>query len=259
MEKRNRRPDRSGGKMSIYVPTDEDRKAYEGLEIVILTPVGSYEVHAKFAKCVANLIAYSWMHGLKVYQMGITERMVVDWARNDLARQASEQTNEYTGNKFSHFLWLDDDHVFNPDLACYLARLADLDMVSALYFGRTQHLPVAYVKDDSGDKYKHYPLIEAPRALAEVDAVGFGALLMRRDVFDRVPEPWFTLDWHAGEDIAFCVRAKEHGVKVWLDGSYALGHIGPPQIVTEATYKQYLIDHAEEFKDRIKVPLGSAA
>ena len=242
--------------MALYTPTEQDRKRYAGVEIVILTPVGGYQVSAKFAKCAANLVAYSWMHGLKVYQMGITERMVVDWARNDLARQATHgQINEYTGRPFSHFLWLDDDHVFNPDLAVYLARHADLDMVSALYFGRTQHLPVAYVKDYSGDDWKHFPLIEAPSALAEVDAVGFGALLMQRDVFLRVPEPWFTVDWRAGEDIAFCVKAKQHGVKVWLDGSYVLGHIGDPQIVTEATYRKYLEDHAEEFGDRIKVDL----
>ena len=240
----------------MYTPTPEDREKYKNLEIVVLTPCGGYDVAAKFTKCLANMVAYSWMCGLKVYQMGTTERMVIDWARNDLARQAREQVNEYTGNKFTHFLWLDDDHVFNPDLAVYLARHEDLDMISALYYGRTQHLPVAYVKDDSGDEHKHYPLIEAPNGLVQVDAVGFGALLMRRDVFERVPEPWFTLDWRAGEDIAFCVHAKKHGIKVWLDGSYALGHIGPPTIVTTETYKQYLEEHAEDFKDRVKVSLG---
>ena len=117
-------------------------------------------------------------------------------------------------------------------------------------------MPVAYVKDHSGDEHKHYPLIEAPEALAEVDAVGFGALLMRRDVFERVPEPWFTLDWRAGEDIAFCVTAKKHGIQVWLDGSYALGHIGPPNIITTESYKKYLEAHADEFKDRVRVSLG---
>jgi len=74
-----------------------------------------------------------------------------------------------------------------------------------------------------------------------------------------VPEPWFTLDWNAGEDISFCVRAKENGVHVWLDGSYELGHIGPPQIVTRETYKQYLDEHKDEFADRVRVQLGGKA
>ena len=238
----------------FYEPKNKD---YSGYSICILTPVGGYDVSAKFAKSVANMIAYSWMHGLKIYQMGITERMAVQWARNDLARTAKGKIDEYTGKKYTHILWLDDDHVFNPDLALWLVQNGDKDMVSALYYGRTEHLPVAYVKDGSEDKYMHYPLIETPRSLCEVDAVGFGALLMKLDVLNRVPEPWFTLDSNSGEDIAFCVKAKEHGVKIYLDGRYALGHIGPPNIITEKTYKQYLVEHAEEFADKIRVSLGS--
>lgn len=241
--------------MTPYAPTSEEQKRFADLDVVILTPVGSYEVWGKFCKSVANMVAYSWYRGLRVWQMGITERMVVDWARNDLARQALAKVNEYTGKPFTHFLWLDDDHVFNPDLAVCLARHAHLDMVSALYYGRTQHLPVAYVKDHSDDPYKHYPLVEVPPVLAEVHAVGFGALLMRRDVLERVPEPWFTIDARGGEDIVFCTHARRHGVRVWLDGSYRLGHISEPLIVTEATHQAYVASRPE-LADRIKVDLG---
>jgi hypothetical protein len=240
----------------IYRPTAADRAIYADMSVIILTPCKDYEVPARFAKSVANLIAYSWMHGLKVYQMGVTERMVVHWARNELARQAKGHINEYTGERFTHILWLDDDSLFNPDMLVYLARHKDLDVLSALYFGRTQrHLPVVYVKDDSGDKYKHFPLIEVPPNLCEVDAIGFGACLMRMDVLDRMAEPWFSFK-EAGEDIYFCVHAKEQGVRIWCDGSYMLGHIGEQHVVTHATYRQYLADNREEFADRIKVPLG---
>lgn len=224
--------------MNLFIPKHASVK---DKSVCILTPCGGYSVSARFAKSVANMVAYSWMHGLKVYQMGITERMVVDWARNDLAKKAKEHVNEYTGEQFTHLLWLDDDHVFNPDLACRLASY-DLDMVSALYYGRTEPFyPVVYVKDEKGaDEYKHFPLIEVPDSLIEVDAVGFGALLMRRDVFARVPEPWFTVDWRAGEDIAFCLKAKKHGIRIFCDGAYKLGHIAPPSIVTHETYAAHL-------------------
>jgi GT2 family glycosyltransferase len=195
------------------------------------------------------------MHGLPVYQMGCTERMVVHWARNDLAKIAQSKVNEYTGQQFTHILWLDDDHVFNPDMLVYLAR-HNVEMVSALYFGRAgTHLPVAYVKDKSDDPYKHYPLIEPPQTLAEVDAVGFGSLLMRREVLDAFEHPWFDFK-NAGEDITFCVHAKRAGVRVWLDGSYVLGHIGDPSIVTEKTYQQYMRANEEKYADKIKVGLG---
>src|SRR5256885_338774 len=176
----------------IYSPTAEDRKIYADMAVVILTPFGSYDCPARFARSVGNMMAYSWMHGLKIYQWGGAERTVVHWARNQLCRLMREKINEYTGKPFTHILWLDDDHVFNPDLAVYLAKHKDLDVVSALYFGRVgRHLPVAYVKDDTPDKYMHYPIIEVPPTLCQVDAVGLGACLMRADVLERVPEPWF--------------------------------------------------------------------
>jgi len=236
-----------------YQPTKKDKERYKGMSVCVLIPCGSYEMSATFVNCLSNMLVYSWMHGLKIHQVGHTERMVVDWARNDLARRATKKICEYTDEHFTHFLWLDDDHAFSPDLALWLAR-EDKDMVSALYFGRTDpHYPVVYVKDNSGDKYKHFPLLEVPTSLIEVDAVGFGALMMRRDVFKRVPEPWFTVDYKAGEDIAFCVKAKEHGVKVYCDGRYKLGHIGPPPIVTEETYLAAQKNNPDIFNNKVKV------
>jgi hypothetical protein len=240
----------------LYYPSKKDKALYEGFSICILTPCGGYENAVKFTKSVANMISYSWMHGLKIYQMGLTERMVVDWARNDLARKAAAHINEYTGQKFTHLLWLDDDHVFEADLACVLAR-HNLDMVSALYYARVgKTLPVVYVKGD-GDDYKHFPLIVPPNCLFECDAVGFGAMLMRRDVFDRVPEPWFTIDYRSGEDIAFCVSAKKQGIKIHCDGQYKLGHIAVPRVVGHQDYLKYMNENQDEFADKVKVNLGA--
>lgn len=244
------------GVVRFYEPTAADKKRYANMAVVIVTPCKDYEVPFKFTQAVVNLVAYSWLHGLKVYQMGGTQRTVVHWARNELARLARDHVNEYTGEKFTHVLWLDDDHVFNPDMLLWLARNQDKDVVSALYFGRAErNLPVVYVKDEGGDKYKHFALVEVPPDLCEVDAIGFGACLMRRDVLDRVPDPWFMFN-SCGEDIYFCVHAKEADVKIWCDGAYKLGHIGEPAIVTEATYRQYMVDNQEKYADRIKVSLG---
>ena len=243
----------------MFVPDKKQRKRIEGYSVAILTPVQGYENYARFTKSVVNMVAYSWMHGLKILQIGMTERMVVDWARNSLARTSKDHLDEYTGEKYTHLLWLDDDHVFNPDLALRLA-VHDKDMVSALYYGRHKpHKPVVYVRDPSDDGYKHFPMIEVPRTLFECDAAGFGAMLMRRDVLDRVPEPWFTVDTRGGEDLAFCVRAKEQGVKIWCDGTYRLGHVGMPEVITQENYEHYRKEHPEEFADMVRVELGGHA
>lgn len=246
------------GEVNFYVPTADDKRKYASMSLCILTPCKDGEVPVKFAKCVANLIAYSWMHGLKIYQMGFTERTVVHWARNELGKACLEMVNEYTGEPFTHMLWLDDDSIFNPDLAVYLARHGDLDMVSAVYYARVgKHLPVVYVKDTTDDVYRHFPLVEVPQQLVEVDACGFGALLMRRDVLQKFPHPWFRFN-ECGEDIYFCVHAKLAGARVWVDGSYMIGHLGEPTVVSHQTYRQFMRDNEELLRDRIKVPLGGA-
>lgn len=241
----------------LYAPNAKERKRLEDLSIVILTPCKDYENAAAFTRSVVNMTAYSWLHGLRIFQMAMSERMVVHWGRNHLAKLAHEHVSGYTGSRYTHILWLDDDHVFNPDLALCLARYSDLDMVSALYFGRVgRQLPVVYVKDDLPDKYTHYQMLEVPPKLCQVDAVGFGACLMRMDVLDRTEAPWFRFTEAAGEDIYFCVHAKERGIEVYCDGSYQLGHIGEPQIVTQETSLRFLESKRDEYADRIKVPLG---
>lgn len=238
--------------------TKEVKNQFAKMSVCILSPISIPE--PKWIQSTVNMVAWSWMQGLKVYQMGITERMVVDWARNFLARQAVDHVCEYTGQKYTHLLWLDADHVFNPDLACILARnFADpnIDAISALYYSRTgPTLPIVYVKDNSGDEYKHFPLIEVPPTLCEVDAFGFGACMMKRDVFERVPEPWFTVDYRAGEDIAFCVKAKKLGVRFFLDGAYKLGHIGSAPIITEKDYLRHMDENKALYAEKIKVGLG---
>ena len=80
-------------------------------------------------------------------------------------------------------------------------------------------------------------------------------MFMKRDVLDKVCEKPFTLDWRCGEDIAFCVEAKEKGVKIYCDGAYRLGHLGMAPIVTEKVYLKYQEEHPDEFGEKIPIAL----
>ena len=244
--------------------TPEERKHFSRLSVIVVSPIADYEVSNLFCKSLANMMAYSWMQGLKTYVYGYTERTVVDWARNSLGRYVRDTKCEYTGDFYTHVLWIDSDHAFNPDLACQLAR-HDKDAVSALYFARGEKpLPIAYVKPEKPksvdledkDAYKHSQILEVPPVLMEIDAVGFGALLMKRDLFVKIPEPWFTIDWKAGEDVAFCVKAKEYGYQFFLDGRYILGHIDAPRVVSKDDYLRYRQDHPDEFENLLRVSVG---
>jgi hypothetical protein len=227
-----------------------ERRIFRKMRVAILSPM--MYVEPWFVQSVADMIAFSWANGLRVEKMAITWRTVVDWARDDLAKSGMKQKSPFTGEPFTHFLWLDSDHIFKPDLACQLAR-HNRDAVSALYFHRKGvPSPVVFIhneKDPTG--LKHFTLMDLPPILVEVDAFGFGSCLIRREVFEKVPEPWFTIDWRAGEDIAFCAKARQHGIKFYLDGQYTVAHIGEPEIINYQTFRQWFDKNKEKMGENL--------
>ena len=161
-------------------------------------------------------------------------------ARNSLAKQA-------INGGFDRILWLDSDIVFDPDLMVRLARYLDdgYEYVSGLYFKRQYPTePVCFktiTQVQEGKElvtkalvYKDYPRDQ----LFEVDATGFGAVMMTVDLIKRVQDKYglpFSPQLGLGEDMSFCWRAKQVGAKLYCDSSIKLKHIGSIAY-TEQTY-----------------------
>lgn len=70
--------------------------------------------------------------------------------------------------------------------------------------------------------------------LEQVETVGFGAIMIRADVFKQLEWPWFQqpwhddAQWHTGEDIFFCARCAEAGIPIYVDHglSWQIQHLG---------------------------------
>lgn len=160
-------------------------------------------------------------------------------ARNDLAEEAIRQEADYV-------MWIDSDMVFNHDLLSRLIEsIEGKDIVAPLFFRRKKpfnppiykSIKLNYGGEHEVEEYDDYP----EDSMFEVDAVGFGCVLMRTKVLKDViehnhtcfnPMPAF------GEDISFCIRAKRAGYKIWVDSSIKIGHLSQT-IVTEEFYKNY--------------------
>lgn len=183
--------------------------------------------HSRFAQSLATL------DKVGECQISFIMNSLIYDARNKFCQQAIE-------GEFDYILWLDSDMVF-PSYVLQQFMQHDKDIVAGLYFRRSYPFtPVAFseLRRENGI-LKMKDLEKWPNELFEVDGVGFGCVLMKTDcLFDiagREGGIWFTPTQDAGEDAAFCIRAKEYGYKIWIDPSVKIGHVGQT-VITEGVY-----------------------
>ena len=174
-------------------------------------------------------------------EVALTMSSLIYDARNQLAHKAIDES-------FDRILWLDSDMEFDPDLMNRLHAVLDEghDMVSALYFKRKRpYVPVIYkalyctqAKDGKtehhADIYRDYPKNE----VFEVAACGFGGVLMKTSLVKAVHEKFglpFSPILGFGEDLSFCMRAREIGRDIVCDSRIKMGHVAY-SVITEETY-----------------------
>lgn len=121
----------------------------------------------------------------------------------------------------THLFFVDDDMVFPKDsLEKLLAH--NKDIVGGLYKTKyeVQEDVIEYLDD------------KRPKELFECGAIGTGCLLIRTDVFKKVPQIWFNYEWYpngmvkTSHDWLFCRKARECGYKIWCDPTLEIKHIG---------------------------------
>lgn len=183
-------------------------------------------VSARFAQSLATMKKHgqctvSFMIGSLVYD-----------SRNKLAALAVE-------NEVDYILWLDSDMVFSPNtlerMLSVLDEHEEIDILSGLYFRRGHPFtPVLFSKlevNKETNLLEWEDMTEIKDGLFEVAGCGFGGVLMRTDcLFDIAAKEgggvWFTPFINAGEDLAFCVRARQNGYRIFCDPSIEFGHMG---------------------------------
>ncbi len=157
---------------------------------------------------------------------GSGTRVVTEWTA------PAEKRNHAIRNLLSgpaHLEWVffcDSDMVPPRDTVTRLLATG-CDVVGGLYVGRVfgpgeivYGMECGYMDRDNS------PIIpEVVDALAAVDWVGAGALLVRRHVLEALaPGPWFGAGLDQ-DDIDFCTRARRAGYQVHVDGRVSVGHL----------------------------------
>lgn len=81
-----------------------------------------------------------------------------------------------------------------------------------------------------------------PDDLEEIDGTGMHFCMIRRDVLEAIPFPWFTTtSANGGEDFDFCRKVQRAGFKMYVDYSVFTGHVAGPGI--EIGVNEFLMAH----------------
>jgi hypothetical protein len=192
----------------------------------------------KFIECWTNFLLYCKGSNIEVIP-SFAERSNVYQVRS-MCLGADYKNGIYqkpfNGSvNYDAILWLDSDMVFNPMQVTMLLR-HKVDIVGGYYACEGgQELTCGMFEKGSIHKLlTEKTLQELPRkdGLVEVGYNGFGFMLTRRGVFESLEYPWFApyftdrgvVKDFSGEDVGFCMKARDKGYKIYVDPTLRIGH-----------------------------------
>jgi hypothetical protein len=211
-------------------------------------------VPATFMYHLASLCAYTVAALPEHVSFGINmvAGTYIHKARQDLA-------DEILAQGATHVLWLDTDMTFPRESLVHLLQ-RNVDMVGINYATRTvpsQHVAIKTV--GAGPEGAKLVTDVNSEGLEKVEAVGFGMVLMKTRIFNKLPDPvqdpWFWYEWiperkaHMGEDVYFCRVVRDAGFDIYVDHdlSKLCGHTGD---------FEYKVQHLDEWygtDDRLRL------
>lgn len=149
--------------------------------------------------------------------------------REKLAAEALKENCDY-------ILWIDADMRFPRDT---IQRLIAHDKPIVGVNATTRSIPVRStaknLEIDFENKVNHWRPVSSKNktGLEQVTAIGCGVMMVKREVFEKTPRPWFWFevlpgDKLLGEDVYFCVKAHDAGFSTWVDHTMSneIGHVG---------------------------------
>lgn len=157
------------------------------------------------------------------YEVAIESGSLVYMARDKLASKAINKG-------FTHVLWLDSDMVFEDNILEDLI-FAGKDFVSGIAVGRRK--PFSSCLYENIDLAHLKRVEEYPKTTFEVQGCGFACVLIKTEILERVMlhfKTAFTPLPNYGEDIAFCLRCQQLGIKIFAEPTVRLGHMGHLEI-----------------------------
>ena len=142
---------------------------------------------------------------------------------------------------YDYIMWIDSDMFFSPQQVRTLID-TDKDIVSGIY-KMASNAAYATVENWDNEYYRtngkyeflneNHLLDKAEEKVFPVAYTGFGFMLIKKGVFEKLEYPWFRPVWEeysegvrdfCSEDVGFCLKATEAGFKIFVNTDVRPGH-----------------------------------
>ena len=180
-------------------------------------------LHSAHAMSLAEMVKLNTMNDLDTHVFMDASTILLT-QRERLATEAIKLGAEY-------MLWLDSDIVFPASTAMRL--MAHNEPIVAANYVRRQ-LPAKGVAYETIGNWQDPLSFDVQDDLVEVEGIGMGCILIKTEVFEQIPKPWFEFGWSPetndflGEDMILCQKMAAAGYTIKVDTqlSQDLRHLG---------------------------------
>jgi len=189
------------------------------IKVLVAIPTYDFKIHLQVMMGLFML----WKP--KEFAIRYSPGPTIDVNRNKLVDMA------LMDEKVTHVLFIDTDTMPPPNLLSRFLQYDELVM-SGLYIQRMVPFRCTQFLKFSNNSFRRLRVADYPEGeLVKVDSTGAGALLVKREVFERLEEPYFKFILtdggknYLGEDIYFCRKLAEEGIPIHVDTSIMCQHI----------------------------------
>lgn len=184
-------------------------------------------------------------------------------------------------------MWIDNDVLVPANAGTLVDKALETGIASGVYYARrSPYTPQVFERIKEGDNaglYRAMVPLDVNGEPFTADAVGFGCVAVRMDVFDRMDEifleqhqraaalldefplvqqsverlsPHFEFLDRKGEDFYFCEHALEAGYEIWVDPKIQCIHVGDIGIIH--SHFQHIYDNGLFVDETVESNLDAA-
>ena len=210
------------------------------MKLAILVPTHG-QWAAEFGESLASAFAALATQGR---QLGLTALAIHTKAGSLLPKHRDDLVKEALAGGADWLMWMDCDMNFPPHLPLQL--LSHGQPIVGINYSRKDGSGTSVAMNENDGRTMFAAGWDGSETgLAQVDVAGFGGLLVKREVYEKLEQPWHPIGWNSetgdyvGEDLTFCRAARAAGYRVLIDCdlSHEGGHIGSYEYRLPATQR----------------------